>query len=152
MRQTAELRLCGSVVEHLSCKQKVPGSIPGGGTPFPRCFCTLLCIDIDIPITTSHTHKRLLLLLLLFHLSVRRLLLLHLNISFPTIVGCWLKRCTNERYDIRLGVYKRTKSRAQTINFLCRSSCWTIHTFTSAKNLMVFIVASCLEVNAIEES
>jgi len=28
------LRLCGSVVEHLSCKQKVPGSIPGGGMPF----------------------------------------------------------------------------------------------------------------------
>ena len=25
------VRLCGSVAEHLSCKQKVPGSIPGGG-------------------------------------------------------------------------------------------------------------------------
>ena len=28
--------LCGSVVEHLSCKQKVPGSNPGGGTLFPN--------------------------------------------------------------------------------------------------------------------
>ena len=28
------LRLCGSVVEHLSCKQKVPSSILGGGIAF----------------------------------------------------------------------------------------------------------------------
>uniref|UniRef100_M4BYX4 Uncharacterized protein n=1 Tax=Hyaloperonospora arabidopsidis (strain Emoy2) TaxID=559515 RepID=M4BYX4_HYAAE len=34
--------LCGSAVEHLSCKQKVPGSIPGGGTPVTRCYCTRL--------------------------------------------------------------------------------------------------------------
>ena len=30
----AILRLCGSVVEHLSCKQKVPSSILGGGMCF----------------------------------------------------------------------------------------------------------------------
>ena len=26
------------MAEHLSCKQKVPGSIPGGGTLLPRWF------------------------------------------------------------------------------------------------------------------
>ncbi|RQM10523.1 hypothetical protein DD237_008283 [Peronospora effusa] len=28
-----------------ACKQKVPGSIPGGGKRFPACFCTRLCIE-----------------------------------------------------------------------------------------------------------
>uniref|UniRef100_A0AAV1T7Q2 Uncharacterized protein n=1 Tax=Peronospora matthiolae TaxID=2874970 RepID=A0AAV1T7Q2_9STRA len=37
--------LRGSVVEHLSCKQKVPGSIPGGGMPVTRCYCTRLGQD-----------------------------------------------------------------------------------------------------------
>ena len=34
MKPDFSTRLYGSVLEHLSCKQKVPGSIPGGALNF----------------------------------------------------------------------------------------------------------------------
>ena len=38
------------LIGRASGKQKVPGSIPGGGKRFPTCFCTRLCIETTLVI------------------------------------------------------------------------------------------------------